>query len=535
MSLHRKVAGAIESVHATRLADHLPALAYHYAQSAVPGAEPAKAVDYARRAAAAALAQLAHDDAVRYYRQALEILDAADAPVDENQHIELLISLGEAEGRAGSPAYRETLFEAARRARQQHDNDALARAALLNCRGSLMSAAGRADTDRIELLQAALDGIDESDSPTRARLMAHIALEQTWTVDREELARLSDAAVAMARRLRDPATLADVLLTSFYAIQNPSTLQQRIARADELVALAGQLGDGRLAVHAYWHRTRAMMETGDVDEARRCTERQERLAADLGEPALRWLAAVSSAGPPVVAGKLEEAEERNDSALAIGRDVQPDAETYWAAQAYVVRHEQGRIDELLPFTLGFVADPGFRAAIAQAMVAFIYADTGQLEDSRRYYAPLAANRFTDVRFDNVWLASLAFCSEVSTRLGDTASAAHLSDLLAPYHDQLATISSTALNCVSHYLGLLAAGLGRYDEAESRFSAAAATQRRIGAPGWLARTRLEWARMLLGRGGPGDSDRARDLLAQALSAARELGLGGIERQAAELRR
>jgi hypothetical protein len=50
---------------------------------------------------------------------------------------------------------------------------------------------------------------------------------------------------------------------------------------------------------------------------------------------------------------------------------------------------------------------------------------------------------------------------------------------------------------------------------------------------LARTRLEWARMLLARRRPEDADRARDLLDPALATARELGLGNVERRAVEL--
>jgi hypothetical protein len=56
---------------------------------------------------------------------------------------------------------------------------------------------------------------------------------------------------------------------------------------------------------------------------------------------------------------------------------------------------------------------------------------------------------------------------------------------------------------------------------------------MGAPTWLARTHLEWARMLLMRRQPGDVERARELLGQALATARELGLGTVERRAVEL--
>ena len=77
--LHGKVAGAIEAIHRNRLDDHLPALAHHYARAAAPAAETDKAIEYATRAGDRALAQLAHDEAVTYYHQALELLDGPRA------------------------------------------------------------------------------------------------------------------------------------------------------------------------------------------------------------------------------------------------------------------------------------------------------------------------------------------------------------------------------------------------------------------------------------------------------------------------
>jgi tetratricopeptide (TPR) repeat protein len=87
--------------------------------------------------------------------------------------------------------------------------------------------------------------------------------------------------------------------------------------------------------------------------------------------------------------------------------------------------------------------------------------------------------------------------------------------------------------VSHYLGLLAATLERYDEAEARFEAAQSIHEEFAAPTWLARTRLEWARMLLTRRELADAEHARELLGQALATARELGLANVERRAVEL--
>jgi hypothetical protein len=57
--------------------------------------------------------------------------------------------------------------------------------------------------------------------------------------------------------------------------------------------------------------------------------------------------------------------------------------------------------------------------------------------------------------------------------------------------------------------------------------------RIDAPYLPAVTRVEWAKKLLRRNGPGDRDRACAMLEQALATAREYGFGGVERQAMRL--
>src|SRR5207253_78071 len=119
LALHRRVAEAIETIHATSLEDYLPALAHHWGRASAAAATTHKAVDYATPAGHRALAQLAHDEAVAFYRQALEFLTAAEGPVDEAARLELLVSLGEAEHRAGEPAHRETLLRAAELARRQ--------------------------------------------------------------------------------------------------------------------------------------------------------------------------------------------------------------------------------------------------------------------------------------------------------------------------------------------------------------------------------------------------------------------------------
>src|SRR5207253_2792757 len=75
------------------------------------------------------------EEALVYYRQALQLLEVAQGPPDEVRRCELLISLGEAQRRAGDAMYRNTLLRAARLAQELDYPDALARAALANHRG----------------------------------------------------------------------------------------------------------------------------------------------------------------------------------------------------------------------------------------------------------------------------------------------------------------------------------------------------------------------------------------------------------------
>jgi tetratricopeptide (TPR) repeat protein len=533
VAVHRKLAEAIELVHAGHLDHHLPALAYHYGQAAVPASEPDKAVAYALQAGAAALTQLAHDDAVRYYRQALELLDTHGAPAGDPRRIEVLIALGEGQRRVGDPAYRTTLFEAARLARERGDSDALAQAALGNTRGSLMGHAGRLDVELIAVLEAALEAAGPVDSPARARLMAHVAQEHVWTENRAERVGRVEDALAMARRLNYPEVLANVLLACFYAIHSPSTVAERLDYAAELLALAEQLGDGRLMLHAYWHRTRAALEIGDLAEAGRSVEHQDRLAADLGEPTLRWMATVAGVGLPLAEGRIADAEAINETAFALARGVQPDAPIFALAQLIPIRYAQGRLLELEETLLTLAEDPDFVVPAVDAFIALVYCDNDRMDEARRFYEPLAATGFSAVHIDSLWTISICTCAEVCTALGDMASAGVLRRLLLPYSDQLATLITAGLNFVSHFLGLLDACLGDYGAAERWFATAVAQQDRLGTPAFMARTRLEWARMLLARREAGDSERARELLGQALATARELGLANIERRAVQL--
>ncbi len=77
--LHKRVAEELEERCGNDPGERLGELAAHWA-AAVVSADTAKALHYARRAAERALEQLAPDEAVRWYRQALDLHAEATAP-----------------------------------------------------------------------------------------------------------------------------------------------------------------------------------------------------------------------------------------------------------------------------------------------------------------------------------------------------------------------------------------------------------------------------------------------------------------------
>jgi class 3 adenylate cyclase/tetratricopeptide (TPR) repeat protein len=533
VALHRRVAEVIEELHAGALDDQLPALAHHWARAAAPAAEVNRAVDYAHRAGDRALAQLAHDEAATYYRQALELFDAAHAAVDGTTRMDLLLALGEAQRLAGQPAHRETLLEAARLARQRHDAERLARAALANRRGALFSSMATVDTERVAVLEAAIETLGAVDSPTRARLLATLAGELLYAGDRKRRLALADEALALARKLDDTAALADVLANRHFTISEPDTLDERLAFTAELLGLTEHLADPVTRAQALWVRYGATVEAGDFIEADRCLDEFERVVDELGHAFLRFFALFCRGSRVLVTGRIDEAERLAAATLAHGQiSGQPDAPVLFSAQQFDVRFEQGRLGEIED-RLREVVQRVPLYSLGRARLALLHCELDRPEQARAVLEDAATGDFDQLPRDWTWMAVASLWAAVCAYLGDAARAAVLYDLLQPYRKRLATSAVRPNPSVSHYLGMLATTLGRFEDAEAHFATAADTHEAIGAPTWLARTRLEWARLLLTRRQAGDVDRARLLLGQTLETARGLGLANVERRAVQL--
>lgn len=533
---HRRIAEAIEAVHAADLEDHLSELAGHYAAAASAG-EGTKAVDYATRAGDIAMARLAHEEAAGCYALATELLTTTADPVDERERCRLLLRRGDAERLAGDPAYRATLLEAAGVARRWRDAELLAAAAMANARNPFDLFADH-DPDRVAVLEAAIELLgppgetDEGrsgappgapDSPLRARLLARLAVELGADDDGGRRSALSEAAVAMARRLGDLSTLTEVLVLRSDVIWQPALLAEREALAEEQLALAVALGDPVLEARAALNGVHVAVEAGHLELADERLALARRAADELGQPVLRWQVTTLEARRATMLGRFDDADRLVVAALELGQDAgQPEAPLVYTTQLMVLRRLQGRFADLA-WTIDAAAMQHRDVRLGDVMRAFMLVDSGRLDEARELFAPAAADGFDWLPRDSRLLNAACVCAFVAAGVGDVVAAGVLYERIAPYRHHLAVDRLVSIGSLLHPMGLLAATLQRWDEAESCFADALGAHQRLGTRPALALGQFDLAALLHRRGRPADRTRIRNLLDAARGSAEELGM------------
>lgn len=344
--LHLEIGETLEGLYGNDPEPYLAELAHHFVQAA-RGGDVDKAVDYASRAGERAVEVLAYEEAVRLFEMALQAL--ALGAVDERSRCELLLSLGDAQTRAGDfPVAKKTFRLAAEIAGREGFPELLARAAL-GYGGRFTWEAGRDDPHMRLLLERALSALGDEESELRVEVMARLAggpLRDDLNRSRAET--LSEEAVRAARRLGNPTTLAYALACRCGAAWGPDDLEERLANTGELVRIAQEIGDLEREHQGRTWRGFSRWEIGDMPGAHEDLEAQIRIEADLGQPAQRWLGATSRAALATFEGRFEEAERLALEAAEVGRRAAgPMVDVYVVEVLWAVRREQGRLEEVI--------------------------------------------------------------------------------------------------------------------------------------------------------------------------------------------
>jgi hypothetical protein len=529
--LHREIGEALERVY-EEPESHLAELAHHFV-AAAPAGDVEKAIDYARRAGERAARLLAYEEAVRLFETALTGLELKE-PVDKRMRCELLLALGDAEARAGDgQKAKDTFLHAAEAARRVDAPELLAEAAL-GYGGRFMWARAGTDPYLIPLLEEALATLGREDSALRVRSMARLAGALRDQHDPEPRASLSGGALEMAKRIRDAAATAYALDGRICAIMWPDNGEERLALADELVRAAAQAGAGERSAHALYTRAFASLELGDMAAVRSSLEEYAGVTAQLRQPAWHWLLVVTRATLALFEGRFDGAQRLMEDALALGVRAQAsDAILSHRVQLFTLRLHRGKPntveDALRRSVVEYPARPMFRCMLAHLLV-----EHGQETEARSLFDELAEDRFAALPRTNEWLFSLGFLADVAQRLHDRERASALYELLLPHAARNAcTADYIATGSVSRPLGVTAATMAHWDDAERHFEDALNANTSMRARPWAAWTQCDWAAMLLHRDGPRDGHRAAELLERAAETAEHLAMTPLLERAAAL--
>jgi DNA-binding winged helix-turn-helix (wHTH) protein len=513
---HQKAAQCLE-LQVGDVAGRAAEIAHHWIHAVAPHNQ-AKAAEYARRAADYALAHLAPDDACIWYQRALGLLPAGDG----QRRCEVLVGLGTAQRQAGSPAYRETLLEAGRLAADLQDDGLLVRAALANNRGDV-SGFGTIDEERTRILRCAIAaGPGAADG---ALLHAILAIEiHAGPADQVEEAAAH--ALALARHSGDDHVLAHVVRLTESALRTLDALSRRESLLREGIAAAERTGDTRLRGILSMSQHEIALERGDRDVMDRERDIRTAFAERSTEPFVRWTSAQTRSIHHFLDGALADAEATAAEALDIGVATgQPEAFFGYAGQVFQIRRAQDRLAEVAP-ALEQITQEHPSLQVFQAGLAYVWCELGRESEARALaqhidVSPGAAPQF--------WSTALMLWAEVCHRLALTEPAARLAPILHSWREQVASTGATTEGSIAYGLGLVLATLGRDTDAAAAYDLALATNRRLRAPLFVARTRLAHAELLAAC----EPERARALASQAGHTAEHAGFAAIGRHADQL--
>jgi tetratricopeptide (TPR) repeat protein len=521
LALHRCIADALEHRHARGSPVVAADLARHTA-AAVPLDGGLRAIRWARLAARAERVRLAFGEAAAHLARARRAIEDTGDTSSGAMLVDLLVEEADARARTGDPTAARTLLHDARnRAVTLNDAQRLGQVALgVQRLGARFAMPRDAVVDMLETARAALDG---TGTALQAQLTASLARELHHSVpaQRPRARPLSEQAITLARALDDPETLAACLLARHDVLWTPGLAAERIDLAREIAELAARTGDTERRAEGLLLTANGLLEDGSA--AFRAALTEFLYAADrLGQPRHDYMALTRRGALAMIDGRLDQAEHLIGEASTLGDRIgEPDTGNVRMSQLLGLVRARGEPDRLRATAAEairwWVGVPSHAHAVAAGFLVL----AGQPDDLA------AARRALDIvvalatwREDRsyLWSVFVGGMTTAAAGLGDHGICAELLAELEPMTNTCGV--NGALVCFmgsnAHWAGILAAALGRRDDARRWLQQALNVHRRLGAAAWEAETSLELAVL-------DADDRHAERAAQL---ARELGLRGV---------
>src|SRR5262249_33536541 len=297
-------------------------------------------------------------------------------------------------------------------------------------------------------------------------------------------------AVAMARRMGDPAVLAPGLAARCDAISGPDHVAERRAAAAEIIELARAGGDHTGEMLGRRLLVVALAEAGEWPAVDAGISSYARLAERLSQPRLSWYVPLWRGARALMCGDLALADEHaRELGKLAERAGSVNARLLGLVQRFVRLVSEGRAGELagdFAEIVSLIPDDPQAAACAHA---FPSAHRGQLAEARADLDRVVA---ATVPNDGEWLPKYVQVAVAAVLARHRPAAEMAYQLLTPYAGQCEVegILAGSWGSVAAHLGLLARYLGRAEDAEAHFARAAELDAAAGAA--LAPRTREWA-------------------------------------------
>jgi tetratricopeptide (TPR) repeat protein len=259
-----------------------------------------------------------------------------------------------------------------------------------------------------------------------------------------------------------------------------------------LVAIAIAHGDARAELLGRRLRVAALAELGRFADMDAEVEAYARGADAIRQPLYAWYAPLWRGMRALMDGRFDDAAEWCAEAEAIGASAHSEnaemltisLQLWWLMHAGLAGEAYTRALAMSErwHDIAFMARPGTAMAAARS---------GRLDEARALLDTIdLENRSA---FGAEWLPSLVMAGDAVARVGGHPMAQRLYDDLLPFRHLYALDGIAAANygSVERPLGLLAATLGRMDDARAHLEAALATQRAANASVLVEETRRDF--------------------------------------------
>jgi class 3 adenylate cyclase/tetratricopeptide (TPR) repeat protein len=517
---HLRVAEAMERLYARALEEHATDLAHHFYQAGA-AADPEKTVRYLALAGDQAMEAAAFEDSLRLYHDALSL----QPPDDHRGRADLLYKRGQALRSLGRwdealADWRQAL------AAYEELGDAQALARVCSGLSALLAYAARWD-EAVDLARRGLGALGQQVSVDRCRLLAATGTHLSLSGDYDTGAPLLTEALAMAEELGERHLLGLVLfskgLVHYWHMQMREAVESGL-RAAELLRSAGSLWS---LAEALWVTEHALLSLGRFEEAAEIGREAEPLAERLGHLfALLLTRRGSSAVDLALTGDINRFEEflKADLELCRSAGIPFVSNSYtWLGVVRLWRGEWGQALESLEEGVR-LEPPGPSAGLAWAGLFLGKAYVGDrdsalavLEQSReKLPRPGRANVI------GAWEMLFAAVEGLAV-LGEREKAAKLYPLVLEAFDTGCVAKPPMPGLLQTVAGMAAAAGEQWEKAEEHYKEALRLAHELPVVSEQPEVRRWYARMLIDRNAPGDREKARELLTEAIAMYRRIGM------------